>query len=139
MPGVRTRVPGLRPEVRRLRGNTLGAKLKRRRIELNLFAYEAAERMGVCEEALYKWENDMCEPQAHLWPRVIAFLGYEPWPKPVTSGERLRAERLRRGLSMKRAALHLDIDEATFGGWERRGRSPTLELRTKRDRFLAGI
>jgi transcriptional regulator with XRE-family HTH domain len=133
------RVRSLRPEARRLRGSTLGAKLRRRRHELRLFAKDAAEQMSICEEALYKWENDICEPQAHLWPHVIAFLGYEPWPKPITSGERLRAERLRRGLSMKRAALHLDIDEATFGGWERRGRSPTLELRAKCDRFIAGI
>lgn len=126
-----------KPEIVRLNGDTLGAKLRRRRHELGLFAKEAAIRLEVSEEALYKWENDTCGPQARLYPRVIWFLGYEPRPKPTTLGERLRAERLRRGLSIKRASLKLGVDEATFARWEHGSREPTgLSLGTC-DSFLA--
>lgn len=103
----------------------MGAQLKRRRAELGLFAKGAAAQIGVCEEALYKWEKGMCEPHAQLYPKVIAFLGYEPWPEPQTLGEKLRAERLRRGLSIKRVAASLKVDEGTFAGWEHRRRRPT--------------
>jgi hypothetical protein len=64
---------------------------------------------GVCQEALMKWERDACRPQAHPYPKVIEYLGYEPWPASQTLSERLRAERLRRGLSVKCAARSLGV------------------------------
>ena len=93
--------------------------------------------MGVSEEALMKWERDSCEPLDRLYLKVIAFLGHEPWPEPETLGERLRAERRRRGLSIKRAAAMLNIDEGAFTQWERGLRMPTRSSRVKIDSFLA--
>ena len=136
IPGVPARARGTRPEVERLQGASLGAKLRRRRVELRLFRKQAAAQMGVCQEALMKWERDSCEPQPHLYPTVIAFLGYEPWSDPQSLSERLRAERLRRGLSIKSAAAALEVDEGTFAGWEHGTRRPTAGSRAVCERFL---
>jgi transcriptional regulator with XRE-family HTH domain len=136
LPGVPVRARGPRPEIKRLEGNSLGAKLRRRRVELGVFRKQAAAEMGVCPEALMKWERDVCEPQPYLYPKVIEYLGYEPWLAPQSLSEQLRAERLRRGLSIKRAAAALDVDESTFAGWEHGRRRPTEGSREICKRFL---
>ena len=92
--------------------------------------------MGVSEEALSNWENGICEPHVRLFPKVIVFLGYEPWDEATTFGERLIAERRRRGLSVKRAALLLGVDEGTFAKWEGEGRMPRLIHRLKCEEFI---
>ena len=136
MPGVPLSAKVVKPERRALDRNTLGAKLRRRRAELGLFAKTAAKQMAISEEALRRWEKDTCEPQARFYPVVIAFLGYEPWPTPATLAERLRAERLRRGLSAKRVAQYLTVDEGTFAGWEQGKRKPLGRSLSICDRFL---
>ena len=137
MPTVSASVSGQKPEIEGFEGDTLGAHLRRRRRERDLYRKDAAGEMGVSEEALMKWERDSCEPPDRLYPKVIAFLGREPWAEPETLGERLRAERRRRGLSIKRAAAMLNIDEGAFTQWERGLRMPTRSSRVKIDSFLA--
>ena len=53
-----------------------------------------------------------------FYPALIGFLGCEPWPEPQTLGQRLQAERRRRGLTIDRAAALLGVDEGTLGRWE---------------------
>lgn len=64
------------------------------------------------------WERDERAPYVHHYPGIIRCFGYEPWPEPVTLGEKLLAERRRQGLSIKRAAEIVGVDEGTFGRWE---------------------
>ncbi|MFZ5684278.1 MAG: helix-turn-helix domain-containing protein [Pseudomonadota bacterium] len=64
------------------------------------------------------WERDEREPFVHLYPGVIRFLGYEPWPKPTYLREALLAERRRRGWSLAQAAQALGVDEGTWRRWE---------------------
>ena len=45
---------------------------------------------------------------------IIEFLGYDPFPEPRTAGERLAAKRRRLGLSRKRLAKKLSMDEMTL-------------------------
>ena len=94
--------------------------------------------MGVCEEALFKWEADTCEPHVRMYPKVIAFLGYEPWPMCSSLGERLLAERRRRGLSAKRAARYVGVEPTTFSKWENDLRIPARDHARRCDEFLAG-
>ena len=62
--------------------------------------------------------------------------GYEPWDEATTLGQRLVAERRRRGLSVKRVAQLLGVDEATFAKWESGSRSPKDGHRATCERFL---
>ena len=136
LPGVSAKVRAMKPEMQALQGNSLGANLRRRRHELKLNAKQAAIQLGVSEEALFNWERNACEPHVRLCPTIIAFLGREPWDEAITLGQKLLAERRRRGLSVKRAAQLLGVDEATFARWESGSRLPKDTHRATCQRFL---
>jgi len=97
---------------------------------------DVAPLLGVGEHTIVNWERGRSTPPDAHYPKIIAFLGYEPWSEPLTQGERLRAQRLRRGLSIKRAALYLGIYESTFAEWERDARKPLGRLSAICDGFL---
>jgi DNA-binding XRE family transcriptional regulator len=74
------------------------------------------------------------------YPAIISFLGYlgyESWIMPQTLGEKLLTARRRRGLSAKRAAKLLGVDEEKFASWEREKRKPLRESQLICDRFLS--
>ena len=75
--------------------------------------------MGISEGALKQWERYEKPPFVHLYPVIIRFLGYEPWPEPRRLSEALLAERRRRGQNIKTAAEAAGIDEGTWRRWER--------------------
>ena len=137
LPGVPVRARALKPSIAALQQDELGAKLKRRRLELGLRQVEAAERIGVTETTIVDWERHNKKPMVTHYPAIISFLGYEPWRTPQTLGEKLLAARRRRGLSAKRAAELVGVDEGTFAGWEREKRGPLLRSKVICDRFIA--
>jgi len=112
------RLTARKPEIRALEGDSLGARLRRRRHELGLRRVDAAAVLGTSWKSLMWWERDVREPLPRFYPAIIAFLGAEPWPEPATLPERLRVERLRRGLTIEEAADTVAIDEGTYRRWE---------------------
>ena len=108
-----------KPELSTLEGDTLGARLLRRRRELGLRRVDAANLIGIDAKSLMWWERDVRPPGDRFYPALIVYLGFEPWPDPTTLGDKLKAERRRRGLSIERAAELIGVDEGTFGRWER--------------------
>lgn len=92
--------------------------LQQRRSELGLTQPQAARVMAVDLRSLRYWEADERAPGDRFYPAIIRFLGYEPWPEPVTLPERLLAERRRRGLSADRAAANIGIDQEVLRRWE---------------------
>ncbi len=120
LPGVRTQVSAPKPETAALRADTLGAKLKKRRLERGLRQMDAACEMGVSQTSVLDWERGK-RPMASQYPAIIRFLGYEPWDRLDTQSERIKGARLRRGWSVKRAARELCVDEATLATWEKTG------------------
>jgi len=97
---------------------SVGDHLKKRRHELGLLQKEAARQMGVGEFTLLTWEKGQALPSTRMLPRIISFLGYDPYPKPTTLGEQIAAKRRLLGLSRKRMAKQLGIDQATLTRWE---------------------
>lgn len=94
--------------------------------------------MGVSEFTLGNWEAGDTTPTDRLLPAVIRYLGREPWPEPTTLPDQLKAERRKRGLSVKEAAAFLGVDECTWKWWER-GRRPSHRRTLAKVRgFLAG-
>jgi len=69
-------------------------------------------------------------------PKIIDFLGYDPFPKPVTLGERIVAARRRLGLSRKHLAQRIGVDAGTLMGWETGQWGPTRGTQAKLDAFL---
>jgi DNA-binding XRE family transcriptional regulator len=83
-------------------------------MELRLLLREAAERIGADVFSLINWEKGKTEPAIRSWPGIIAFLGYDPSPEPVTLGDHIRAERRRRGCGLAALAKDLGFDPGTL-------------------------
>ena len=128
-----------KPELIEETNGSLGGRLRRRRRELGLRRSDAARLLGIDPKSLFWWERDAREPEARRYPAIIAYLGEEPWLDPSGLGDRLLAERRRRGLSIKEAAHLLGVDEVTFWWWES-GRRRPRHPRTKNlvDGFFRG-
>ena len=67
---------------------------------------------------------------------IIQYLGYEPWPVPSSLPDKLISERRRRGLSVKRAARQMGVDEGTWTRWERGDRIPNMVPHSGVGKFL---
>ena len=104
---------------------TLGDHMKKRRIELGQLQRDAARDLGVSQSTLIAWETNRATPSVCFLPRIIAFLGYDPYPEPQTLGERIVAKRRRLGLPRKHVAEHLGVDEGALAIWERAVRKPS--------------
>lgn len=77
-------------------------------------------------DTYFLWENDLSKPEARWWPAIFAFLGYDPLSPPRSLGERLARKRLQLGLSIRKAAATLGVDEGTFSRWESEEWKPRL-------------
>ena len=73
----------------------------------------AASQIGVDPDSLKLWEGGKTAPAVGFYPRLIAFLGYNPLPEGQSRGQRIRRERISRGLSRKALADAVGVDEAT--------------------------
>lgn len=103
----------------------MGEHLKRRRLDLGKTQKEVAREIGVSHKTYEYWEQGRtAEPEIRHYPAIVRFLGYDPAPPDptVSIGERLRAARRARGLSRKKLAKLIGIDESTLWKWEQRGK-----------------
>jgi DNA-binding transcriptional regulator YiaG len=78
--------------------------------------------MDTSEDTLRKWEEGRT-PIVAAYPKIIEFLGCDPWPEPTTLAEQIRAARYRRWLRIEDAAKLLRVDPSTLWWWEA-GRKP---------------
>lgn len=95
-----------------------------------------AERIGIGHETYITWEKHSRQPQIMAWPRIIQFLGgYDPYPPPITLGERIEAYRRRTGLTFKRLGHLVGVDQSTLQSWVR-GTHPPVRKGTVLRQFL---
>ena len=112
-----------RPAIRRYErakvpAGTLGAAFRERRWSRGLEQWEAAAAIGVTPATYRNWEMNRTIPMVKHLPGAIVFLGSDWRNGPTTFGERLRATRTRRGLSITEAAAQLGVDPTTLRRWE---------------------
>src|SRR5262249_50940858 len=100
---------------------TLGDHIRKKRIELGLRQRDVADLLGAHSQSVNAWERNYREPVLHRLPAIASFLGYdlEAPPADAPLGLRIASKRRSRGLSQKRLAELLGIDEATLRKWER--------------------
>ena len=115
---------------------SVGDHLKKRRYELGLFQKDVALALEVNDWTICNWENNKTTPAVRYLPRIIEFLGYYPYPDPETLGERLLACRRHLGLSCKRMAQRLCVDEGTLAKWERGTLAPSGKHQRSVKEFL---
>lgn len=93
--------------------------------------------MGVSPQTYMGWESNRFAPLMKHWPGIIAFLGYEPNPPPSSLGEKITARRRALGLSCKRAARMLGVNEHALTKWERDETRPTGKSYEAVTKFLS--
>jgi transcriptional regulator with XRE-family HTH domain len=98
---------------------TLGQHVKRRRADLGLRQRALAAELGVKAQTIGHWESGKHEPPVRLIPHIHTFLGFCPCDPSWTFAERLRAAREALGLSRRRAAELVGVDEATVSRAEK--------------------
>jgi transcriptional regulator with XRE-family HTH domain len=125
---------------------TLGQHLKKKRFLAGIRQREAAVKLGVSARTLSLWECDRIYPAWAFQPRLIAYLGYDPFtnptlgsPKgnetssvaflsknaPVTLGQKMMQNRLKLRKTRKQMAAELGISVKTLWGWETDRWQPT--------------
>jgi DNA-binding XRE family transcriptional regulator len=125
---------------------TLGEHLKKKRFLAGMRQSEAALKLGVSNRTLSLWKTDRVYPAWAFQPRLITYLGYDPFndptlgsPKgnepscvaflspdaPVTLGQKIKQYRLKLRKTRKQLALELGVSVKTLWGWETDRWQPT--------------
>jgi DNA-binding XRE family transcriptional regulator len=119
---------------------TWGDWIKCRRLDLKLTKRQLSLNLNVSDITIYLWEKNKVRPSLTQIPKIIEFLGYDPFQKKTDNlGERIREYRRLHGLSQKRLAEQLGIDQTTVAAWERAEHKPTKRLSSKLASIFAPI
>jgi transcriptional regulator with XRE-family HTH domain len=114
---------------------TWGDYIKVRRLDLKLNKAQLSLKLNVSDLTIYLWEKNRVEPSLAQIPKIIEFLGRDPFETAAESlGDRIRECRRVHGLSQKKLAQLLKIDQSTIGNWEKGEHQPTKRLI---DKFLS--
>ena len=118
---------------------SIGDHIRARRIELGLLHKQVAACIGVTVSAVLNWEKNRSSPSLRFLPKIIEFLGYDPAGSGATRSlsERLKGQRRTLGLSRRRLAALLGIDESNLTGWETGKHLPTKKSLERLSGFLS--
>ena len=118
---------------------TLGGKLRKRRLELGLRQSQAARQLEVSTRTLSLWECDLIYPAWELQPRLKSYLAYDPFANPLLGmkagnetrgvaisetigplpfGQELRRRRIDLRLTKVQCAAIVGVCPKTLWGWE---------------------
>lgn len=75
--------------------------------------------MGVDKSTILNWEKNRRGPAIQHIAAIICFLGYTPLSPGSSLPERLATYRQITGLSQKKLAAMVSVDEGTLRKWER--------------------
>jgi transcriptional regulator with XRE-family HTH domain len=106
----------------------LGDHLRKRRLDLGLSQRLIAKQMGVNPGTVVNWECNATSVALNLIPGVLRFLSYTPLPPGQSLPERLKVYRRTQGLSQKKLAGRLGVNESTVARWEGGQSQPSQAL-----------
>lgn len=94
--------------------------------------------MGVSEACITLWENGNTTPQIKYSPKIIEFLGFNPYVVAGKSlGARVKNYRLLHGLSHKKLGAILGMDGGTISRWETGVFIPDSKTQTRLEKLLS--
>ena len=116
---VRIERPSISPKIDP--NSHVGLHLKKRRLELGLSQPEVGRIIGTVADAITTWELGRHPPKIMYAPKIIKFLGYNPYPKHETEtfGGKVKLCRLLLGFSHRKMAKVLNAHLGTIAHWER--------------------
>jgi DNA-binding XRE family transcriptional regulator len=119
---------------------TLGEHIRKARIERRLLQKEVASYIGITENCLNYWENNKTAPQLQHMPKIISFLGYLPFDCDTnTLGGKMKAYRLRNGLSYDQLGNLLQADPKQVREWETGKHIPAWKNMERLSEFIPDI
>ena len=80
LPFVRVSLKSLRKKPFDFEPQTLGERIKKKRLELGLSQMEAGERLGANSNTILNWEKGLTEPLIIFIPAILRFLRNRPFP-----------------------------------------------------------
>lgn len=111
---------------------TLGDHIRQRRLDLGIHQKDVAALVNASISTVTNWEKNRRGPALRFIPKIIQFLGCDPFsPKVTKIAERIKNYRRSRGVSLRVLAKELGIDPGTLARWERGGSEPSNKLRAK--------
>lgn len=116
---------------------TWGDYIKARRLYLKLTKRALSLRFNVDDVTIYLWENNRVKPSITQIPKIIEFLGHDPFKKEAKNlGDKIREYRRIHGLSQKKLAEQLGVDQTTLAAWERGEYRPKQKLLSRLNAVL---
>jgi transcriptional regulator with XRE-family HTH domain len=132
---------------------TLGEHLKKKRFLAGMKQCECAVKLGVSARTLSLWECDRIYPSWALQPRLVAYLGFDPFtdsaPKiakgnetqgvaflSLSNGQKIKQRRLALKKTRRQLAADLGISVKTLWGWETDRWQPTNQSQNIIDKFM---
>ncbi len=86
-------------------------------------------KLNVSDVTIYLWEKNRVKPSLAQIPKIIEFLSRDPFEKKTENlADRIREYRRIHGLTQKKLAERLGVDQTTLAGWERGEHKPTKYL-----------
>lgn len=117
--------------------DTLGERVRNRRLQLDLLQKDVANIIGVTEDTITNWENNHSKPDIFYFPRIINFLGYMPFKIDTsTLAGKMKEYRYLNGLSQETLAKELGINESSVFYYEKGKHSPNAKTSKKLERIL---
>ena len=114
---------------------TPGDHLKKKRFSLRQHQKHVANLLKVSEQTVCNWEKNRTSPSLYQIPKVIKFLGYDPYTTNETLGGKIIQARRALGMTQEELARRLGIDPTTLGYWERGEKRPSGEMGEKLEKF----
>jgi len=114
LPSVEIKRKIVRPSEILENPQTIGEHIKRERQIRGLRQRDVAETFKLNPHTICNWEKGKAIQYPKFYPIIIDWLGYDPFPKPRSSGEELLFSRYRLGLTSREMAIHLGIDQSTL-------------------------
>ncbi len=106
--------------------HTVSEHLYNRQMELGISQNEMARRIGVKPENIIYWAKSKTTPMIKFIPKIIAFLGYNPFPVDDKSiGGQIKRYRMEKGLNFRKLAKVTGNDPGTLARWEQNITAPS--------------
>ncbi len=104
---------------------TWGDYIKVRRLDLKLTKRQLSLNLNVSDVTIYLWEKNKVKPSLAQIPKIIEFLGRDPFEKEKENlGDKIREYRRAHRLTQKKMAGQLGVDQTTLAGWEKADTEP---------------
>lgn len=96
---------------------------------MNLTKRQLSSKFHVSDITTYLWEKNKVDPSLAQIPKIIEFLGCDPFEgKAENLSDKIKEYRRVHGLSQKRLADQIGVDQSTLQGWERGEHKPSNKL-----------